>query len=275
MTFFRVSGKPTPSTLCMNTVWVAVSPLRPSGRASFCITLLLLDTQDSLVIPQSPHSHFWKICISSSLTLSLLLLQLPKLFLCVSGIPRIVRKSSSQCLFHFVLTCCLVAKSCPTLLPWTVASQAPLSMGFPRQKYRSGLPLPSPGDLLDSGIKLPLSFWQIYWLQHCIPCSWLTVTFFITMHIIFLVLSISIKMNLLSVQLLDLLSSKYLILHSSSAIHTHSHIIGPWPHQEFYLLQNLNSKHPNIWPLLLILFILLASSYVFFLHPISLLPLQK
>jgi len=40
----------------------------------------------------------------------------------------------------------LVAKSCPTLaIPWTVAHQAPLSMGFSRQKYWSGLPFPSPG----------------------------------------------------------------------------------------------------------------------------------
>ena len=31
--------------------------------------------------------------------------------------------------------------------PWTVAHQAPLSMGFSRQKYWSGLPFPSPGDL--------------------------------------------------------------------------------------------------------------------------------
>ena len=37
--------------------------------------------------------------------------------------------------------------------PWTVAQQAPLSMGRPRQKYWSGLPFPSPGDLPDTGIK--------------------------------------------------------------------------------------------------------------------------
>ena len=37
--------------------------------------------------------------------------------------------------------------------PWTVAHQAPLSMGFSRQEYRSGLPFPSPGDLPDPGIK--------------------------------------------------------------------------------------------------------------------------
>ena len=40
--------------------------------------------------------------------------------------------------------------------PWTVACQAPLSMGFSRQGYWSRLPFPSPGDLPDLGIK-PLS----------------------------------------------------------------------------------------------------------------------
>ena len=48
----------------------------------------------------------------------------------------------------------LVTQSCLTLdTPWTVAHQAPLSMGFPRQEYWSGLPFPSPGDLPDPGIK--------------------------------------------------------------------------------------------------------------------------
>ena len=37
--------------------------------------------------------------------------------------------------------------------PWTVARQAPLSMGFSRQEYWSGLPFPSPGDLSDSGVE--------------------------------------------------------------------------------------------------------------------------
>ena len=36
---------------------------------------------------------------------------------------------------------------------WTVALQAPLSMGFPRQEYWSGLPFPYPGYLPDPGIK--------------------------------------------------------------------------------------------------------------------------
>ena len=36
---------------------------------------------------------------------------------------------------------------------WTVACQAPLSRGFPRQEYRSGFPFPSPRNLLDLGIE--------------------------------------------------------------------------------------------------------------------------
>ena len=38
--------------------------------------------------------------------------------------------------------------------PWTVASQAPLSMEFTRQEYWSGLPFATPGDLPDPGIEL-------------------------------------------------------------------------------------------------------------------------
>ena len=37
--------------------------------------------------------------------------------------------------------------------PWTIARQAPLSMGFSGQEYWSGLPFPSPGDLPDPGIE--------------------------------------------------------------------------------------------------------------------------
>ena len=37
--------------------------------------------------------------------------------------------------------------------PWTIGYQAPLSMGFSRQEYWSGLPFPSPEDLPDPGIE--------------------------------------------------------------------------------------------------------------------------
>ena len=44
--------------------------------------------------------------------------------------------------------------------PWTVAHQAPLSMGFPRQEYSSRLPFPFPGDLPNPGIKPASHAWQ-------------------------------------------------------------------------------------------------------------------
>ena len=51
-------------------------------------------------------------------------------------------------------SCGLIAKLCPVLVTWAVAHQAPLSMGFSRQEYWSGLPFPSPGDLLNPEIEL-------------------------------------------------------------------------------------------------------------------------
>ena len=44
--------------------------------------------------------------------------------------------------------------------PWTIACQAPPSMGFPRQEYWSGLPFPSPGDFPNPGIKTTSAPWQ-------------------------------------------------------------------------------------------------------------------
>ena len=41
-----------------------------------------------------------------------------------------------------------------SVILWTVACQAPLSMEFSKQEYRSGLPFPPPGDLPDPGIEL-------------------------------------------------------------------------------------------------------------------------
>ena len=52
--------------------------------------------------------------------------------------------------------------------PWTVACQASLSMGFPRQEYWSGLPRPSLGDLPNPGIKPGTPALQVilYHLSH-------------------------------------------------------------------------------------------------------------
>ena len=65
------------------------------------------------------------------------------------------RLSTKKIIINVLLTfsyCGLVAKSHPSLAtPWTVAYQAPPTMGFSRQDYWSGLPFPSPGDLPDPG----------------------------------------------------------------------------------------------------------------------------
>ena len=54
--------------------------------------------------------------------------------------------------------------------PWTLAHQAPLSMRFSRQGYRSGLPCPSPGDLPDPGIK-PKSLMFLHWQAGSLPLA--------------------------------------------------------------------------------------------------------
>ena len=59
---------------------------------------------------------------------------------------------SLENLHPFCLTYCSSVLSDSFVTPWTAAHQAPLSMGFPRQAYWSGLPFPSPGDLPDPGI---------------------------------------------------------------------------------------------------------------------------
>ena len=76
------------------------------------------------------------------MTLSLALGSFPPMYVLISA-----------CL----LSVCLLL-SCVQLFAtsWTVASQAPLSMGFPRQEYWSGLPFPPPGNLHNPGIE-PLS----------------------------------------------------------------------------------------------------------------------
>ena len=71
----------------------------------------------------------------------------------------------------------LVTKSCLTLCtPWTVACKAPLSMGFPKQEYWSGLPFPTTGDLPHPGIKPEFDLFQLilitlHWQADSLPLS--------------------------------------------------------------------------------------------------------
>ena len=73
------------------------------------------------------------------------------------GICNALLHKNIQNFHHSEVPMLLCAKSlssvCFFVNPWTVASQAPLSLGFPRQEYWSGLPFLSPGDLPDSGLE--------------------------------------------------------------------------------------------------------------------------
>ena len=62
-----------------------------------------------------------------------------------------VGKMSGSYMLLLLFTHLEVSESFAT--PWTIACQVSLSMGFPRQKYWGDLPLPSLGDLPNSGIK--------------------------------------------------------------------------------------------------------------------------
>ena len=65
---------------------------------------------------------------------------------------------------YYYLSCmCVLRHHRPFATSWTVAHQVPLSMGFFRQEYWSGLPFPPPGDLPDPGITASACV-------HCVSC---------------------------------------------------------------------------------------------------------
>ena len=70
--------------------------------------------------------------------------------------------------------------------PWAVAEQAPLSMGFSRQEYRSGLPCPPPGDFLTQGSNGGLLHCRrVFYQLSCQGSLWLlTVPHYRTVNIL-------------------------------------------------------------------------------------------
>ena len=63
--------------------------------------------------------------------------------------------------------------------PWTAACRAPLSIGFPRQEYWSGLPFPSPDYLPDSGIES---------VSPALPADFLLLAILVQMLLLFMVI---------------------------------------------------------------------------------------
>ena len=75
----------------------------------------------------------------------------------VNILDSIMLKNGYLIIAHGFFCACMCVQliSCVWLfeIPWTVAHQAPLSMGFSRQEYWSGLPCPPPGDLPNAEIE--------------------------------------------------------------------------------------------------------------------------
>ena len=74
-------------------------------------------------------------------------------FICFTSSERKILKTKNRSVWTLPCEWQLLSRVLLLATPWTIAHQPPLSMEFSRQKYCSGLPFPSPGDLPDPGIK--------------------------------------------------------------------------------------------------------------------------
>ena len=84
-----------------------------------------------------------------------------------------------QYLLLLMFSLSVMSESFVTL--WSVVHQVPLSVGYPREEYWSGLPFPSPGDLPDPGIEptspaLAGRFYTTYAMLSHFSCFWLCAT---------------------------------------------------------------------------------------------------
>ena len=85
----------------------------------------------------------------------------------ISDIEIWVTLYTHTCMLSWFSHVCLFA------ILWTIPHQVPMSMGFPRQEYWSGLPWPPPGDLPDQGIEALL-----HWLAGSLPLLLLLLSHF-------------------------------------------------------------------------------------------------
>ena len=127
--------------------WCLPPATLPCAGGSLCISAQFFSSLMYLVcLSIYPSTHpfiFLSVCLSTCLCIH------PPIhpFTCLS-----------ICLYH--LTVCALSRVQLFVVPWTVACQTPLSMGFPRQEYWSGLPFLPSGDLPNPGL---LHCRQIIW----------------------------------------------------------------------------------------------------------------
>ena len=167
----------TPAILCWPALLLLYGMLSlacsflPWGLCT-CCSFFLEDSSSKWLALSSFRSHFRKNFLSSS----------------VSGSPGPVTFSTTCCCYSALSRVWLFA------IVGSVARQAPLSMGFHRQEYWSGLPFPFPGDLPDPRIEpispaladgfLPtesLTLCGVTWFSLC-PLSFLPLCLFLFLH---------------------------------------------------------------------------------------------
>ena len=107
-------------------------------------------------------SSLWELVdISATWKRNYSLLQVSRGWLYSSAGKISPEKMNSQDIMHKCCGCYLFAQLYDSFaISWTVACQAPLSMGFSRQEYWSRLPFPFPEDLLNLGIEPTSPAWQ-------------------------------------------------------------------------------------------------------------------
>ena len=131
--------------------WCLPPATLPCARGSLCISAQFFSSLMYLVCLSIYPSTHPPIHLSSCLSVYLSVY--------VSIHPSIhLPAYLSICLYH--LTVCALSRVQLFVVPWTVACQTPLSMGFPRQEYWSGLPFLPSGDLPNPGL---LHWRQIIW----------------------------------------------------------------------------------------------------------------
>ena len=126
----------------INSGYLAASIYKPVVNKLWVITTWIMSSMRNL------YNYTWTIHTLSEL------LKYSEWLLMSSVCLACQNSSLRTSAFHFLLRRTVVCKFEEFATPWTVACQAPLSMGFSRQEYWNGKPFPSPGDLLDSGIEL-------------------------------------------------------------------------------------------------------------------------
>ena len=108
-----------------------------------CIYILLLL---KVFISYSVYILLWSVWVISS---SALLIREPRWIHSVFLFSSVTTSLSPTCCVRVLWKCWSFSHVWLFATPWTAARQAPLSMEFSRQEYWSGLPFPSPGDLLN------------------------------------------------------------------------------------------------------------------------------